>query len=157
TSLAGVQRLGALYEESGHLDGGSIDRSTAAERWRVERVMLGEGAGGSVKERQAWHDAATARLIGWAHQLRTPLGRGAAAAKAAGLEYATKRVEALKLIEEVLPKTPESDVAVELRQWRHNILEKVIGMSTVVTRDGKGAIKFSTRNVPTIWLRLYRM
>ncbi|MGZ3406315.1 MAG: alpha-2-macroglobulin family protein, partial [Polyangia bacterium] len=157
TGLPGVQRLGALYEESGHLDGGSIDRSTAAERWRVERVMLGDGAGGTVKEREAWHDAAIARLSGWAHQLRTPLGRGAAAAKAAGLLYATRRVDALKLIEEVLPKTPESDVAVELRQWRHNIVEPVIGLSTVVTRDGKGAIKLSTRNQKTVWLRLYRM
>ena len=45
--LPGLQRLGALYEESGHLDGGSVDRSMAAERWRVARVMLGEAAGGT--------------------------------------------------------------------------------------------------------------
>lgn len=156
--LPGLQRLGALLEESGHLDGGSVDRTAAAERWRVERVMLGEGAGGTKQDREAWHAGAVARLRGWAQQLRTPIGRAAAAAKAAGLLYGhNQRVEALKLVDEILPKTPESDVAVELRQLRHNILEQQLGLSTWVTRDGKGALELSTRNLPTVWLRLYRM
>ncbi|HEX8950435.1 MAG TPA: hypothetical protein VF945_01250, partial [Polyangia bacterium] len=64
TGLPGLQRLGALLEESGHLDGGSIDRQGAAERWRVERVMLGDAAGGAKKDRDAWRDAAIARLVG---------------------------------------------------------------------------------------------
>ncbi|HWE31194.1 MAG TPA: MG2 domain-containing protein [Polyangia bacterium] len=157
TGAPGLQRLGAILDESAHLDGGSIDRQVAAERWRVERVMLGDAAGGTRQDRAAWHDAATARLQSWARQLRTPLGRGDAAAKAAGLLYANKRVEALKLIDEVLPKTPESDVAVELRQIRHDILEHEIRLSTRVTRDGKGAIQLATRNLPAAWLRLYRM
>ncbi|HEY1586630.1 MAG TPA: MG2 domain-containing protein, partial [Polyangia bacterium] len=49
------------------------------------------------------------------------------------------------------------DVAVELRQIRHNILDKEIGLSTRVSRDGKGAIELSTRNLATVWFRLYRM
>ena len=123
------------------------------------RVMLGDAAGGTSKDREAWHDAAVARLNGWARQLRTALGRGDAAAKAAGLLYANKRVEALKLVEEVLPKTPESDVAVELRQIRHNITEKVIGMSARVTRDGKNrsssrpATSRPSGSACTAWIR----
>ncbi len=154
---AGLQRLGALLEESGHLSGGNVDRHVAAERWRVARVMLGANAAGTQKDRQAWHDEAMARLQGWAHQLRTALGRGDAAAKAAGLLYDKRRVRALALIDEILPKTPESDVAVELRQLRHNILDKTIALSTRVTRDGKGALHVTTRNLGTVYLRLYRM
>ena len=153
----GLQRLGALYEESAHLEGGGVDRTVAADRWRVERVMLGDAAGGAQKDRDAWRTAAIARLTRWAHELRTPLGRGAAAAKAAGLLFASDRVRALALIDQILPKTPESDVAVELRQLRHNILEPELGLSTRVTRDGKGALELSTRNLGAVWLRLYRM
>ena len=97
----------------------------AAERWRVARVMLGDGVGGTRKDRDGVARRGARRVcVGWAHQLRTPLGRGDAAAQAASLLYATDRVEALALVEEILPKTPESDVAVELRQLRHNILEQ---------------------------------
>ena len=156
--LPGVQRLGALLDESGHLDGGSVDRSGAAERWRVARVMLGDGTGAGTKDRDAWRAAAIARLVGWAHQLRTPIGRADAAAKAAALLYnENQRVRALQLVDEMLPKTPESDVAVELRQLRHNILDKELGLSTRVTRDGKGAIELTTRNLGTVWLRLYHI
>ena len=153
----GLERLGALLDESAHLDGGSVDRRLASERWRVERVMLGDAAGGSQKDRDAWRTAAIARLTSWAQKLRTPIGRGAAAAKAAGLLYATDRVRALALVDETLPKTPESDVAVELRRLRHNIVDKELGLSTRVTRDGKGALELTARNLPAVWLRLYRM
>src|SRR5260370_39133364 len=33
-----IERLGSIYEESAHLGGGNIDRTMAAERWRVARV-----------------------------------------------------------------------------------------------------------------------
>ncbi|MDB4969934.1 MAG: Large extracellular alpha-helical protein [Myxococcales bacterium] len=151
-------RIGALYEESAHLDGGSVDRAMAGERWRVARVMLAtEAQGATLKQREAWHAAAIERLQAWSQKMRTPLGRADAAAKAAALLYATRRVEALKLIEATLPKTPESDVAVELRQLRHNILDKEIGLSTRVTRDGKRSIQLQSRNLATVYLRLYRM
>ncbi len=155
--LPGLQRLGALYDESAHLAGSGVDRGVAGERWRVARVMLGDAAGGSKKDRQAWHDAALQRLLGWGKELHTALGRGEATLRAAGLLYATDRVRALALVDEVLRNTPESDVAVELRQLRHNILEKELGLSTRVTRDGKHALHVSTRNLATAYFRLYRM
>src|SRR5262249_8310153 len=140
-----------------HLGGGDVDRAMAAERWRVARVMLGGNANATAKQKQAWHDAAIERLKGWATRMRTPLGRADAAAKAAALLYGQRRVEALQLVEATLPKTPESDVAVELRQLRRNILEKEIGIATRVTRDGKHAFKLTTRNLATVHFRLYRM
>ncbi|HEY2747810.1 MAG TPA: alpha-2-macroglobulin family protein, partial [Polyangia bacterium] len=155
--LPGLARLGALYDESAHLAGSGVDRGVAGERWRVARVMLGESAGGNKKDRQAWHDAALARLVEWSKQLHTALGRGEAALRAAGLLYATDRVRALAIVDDILPKTPESDVAVELRQLRHNILDKELGLSTRVTRDGKHALHMSTRNLQTAHFRLYRM
>ena len=157
TGRPGLVRLGALYEESAHLDGGNVDRAMAAERWRVARVMLGAAAQAGAKAHQAWRDAAIVRLEAWSKAMHTPLGRGDAVAKAAGLLYADRRVEALRLVEAALPKTPESDVAVELRQLRHNILEPEIALGTKVTRDGKGALDVTTRNLPTLFLRLYRM
>jgi uncharacterized protein YfaS (alpha-2-macroglobulin family)/tetratricopeptide (TPR) repeat protein len=151
-------RIGALYEESAHLDGGSVDRAMAAERWRVARVMLASDAQGTTqKHREAWQDAAVERLKGWAQKMHTPLGRADAAAKAAGLLYAKQRVQALLLIEATLHRTPESDVAVELRQLRHKILDKEITLSTRVTRDGKKSIQLGSRNLGSVWMRLYRM
>ena len=146
--LPGLQRLGALYDESAHLDGGSIDRTMAAERWRVARVMLGDAASTTKKDRDAWHAAALERLLSagriiCARRSGAPTRR----CRRRNLLYATDRVKALALVEEILPKTPESDVAVELRQLRHNIVEKVLGLSTQVTRDGKGALHVSTRNL----------
>jgi uncharacterized protein YfaS (alpha-2-macroglobulin family) len=152
-----LTRLGALYEESAHLSGGGVERAIAGERWRVQRVMLGAQAGGGSKKQEAFTEAATARLAGWARSLSTPLGRGDAAAKAATLMMAKRRVEALKLIDDVLPKTPESDVAVELRQLRHQILQPELSLSTRATKDGKKAIKVTARNLSTVYLRLYRM
>lgn len=152
-----LARLAALYEESAHLSGGGVDRAMAQERWRVARVMLGGSSGGPVKVREAWVEAAIARLVGWSKSFSTSLGRGDAAAKAASLMFAKHRVEALKLIDEILPKTPESDVAVELRQQRHQIVAVEVSISTRVTRDGKHALKLTTRNLGTAYLRLYRM
>ena len=150
-------RLGALYEESGHLDGGSVDRGMAGERWRVARVMLGRQAGGTAKEKKAWHDAAVARLEGWARSLHTALGRGDAAWQAATLLADDQRVAALRLIDAVLPKTPESEVAVGLRQLRHTIVAPQLSLSTHTTRAGKHAVSLTTRNLGTVWLRLYRV
>jgi len=153
-----LARIGALYEESAHLSGGSVDRSVAEERWRVARVLLGVQAGGGAKQREAFGAAAIARLGGWARSFSTPIGRADAAAKTAALLYGTKRaVEAVRLIDDVLPKTPESDVAVELRQLRHQILQTELSLSTRTTRDGKKALKLTARNLGTAWLRLYRV
>jgi uncharacterized protein YfaS (alpha-2-macroglobulin family) len=155
-----LQRLGAVYEESAHLDGGHVDRSVAAERWRTARVMLGANAGGSSKSQGAWSAAARVRLAGWATAataMKTPLGRADAAAKAAQLMFDHERVAALALIDRLLPKTPESDVAVELRRLRAAILAHELALTVKTTRHGEKAVHLTTRELRGVELRLYRV
>jgi uncharacterized protein YfaS (alpha-2-macroglobulin family) len=152
-----LTRAGAVFEESAHLDGGGVDRAIASERWRVARVLLGGEAGGSGKQAQAWHEGAVTRLADWAHAFATPIGRGEAAAQAAQLMLDDRRVEALRLIDATLPKTPESDVAVALRRARATILEHELTIGSKSTRDGKRALHVTTRNLGRIFFKLYRV
>lgn len=150
-------RLGALDEASALLDGGRVDRTVAAERWRVARVLLGADAH-LRSSAPAFRAAASARLAEWATTMQTPLGRADAGAHAAGmLDTDDHRVEALALIDRLLPKTPESDVAVRLRQLRAGILQPDLQMTTTTTRHGHEALHVTTRNLSHVELRLYHI
>jgi alpha-2-macroglobulin len=156
-SLPPLVRAGALYEESAHLSSAG-NRKSAGERWRVARVMLGGNVGGNATQRKAWANAARERLASWAQKLDTPLGRGDAAAKAAQLYASDKQcTRALALIDAALPHTPESDVAVELRRQRRQIVQPELSLVAKLSPlPAKKALTLTARNVATVYLRLYR-
>ncbi|HWE31247.1 MAG TPA: hypothetical protein VHB97_24740, partial [Polyangia bacterium] len=130
-------REAALAEAGAELEGGHVDRAVAAERWRVTRVLFGE-ISQSDRAQRSFRQAAVARLAGWAATMKTPIGRAAAADAAARiLNGDERRVEALALIDRVLPATPESDVAVSLRQQRADIVRPELHLTATTTRHGQ--------------------
>ncbi len=153
-------RLAALFEESGNLDGGDVDRKSAAERWRIDRVLLDENHA-STDDGTAWRARAIARLSGWARTMTTPAARAEAALQAATfLRYKDQddgKLNALALIDAALKDSPSGRVATTLRQLAAELGQRELSAWTWVTRDGKGALHVSARNVKTIYLRLYRL
>ncbi|HEX4458596.1 MAG TPA: hypothetical protein VIA18_11540, partial [Polyangia bacterium] len=150
-----VDRLAALFEESSRLDGGAVDRKSAAERWKVDRVLLGIPSG---DESKALRPRAIALLRGWAHAMATPLGRADAALQAATLlNYEDQPIEAEMLVEPALAETPRGMLAEELRGLLAELRNCTFAVSTRVTPDGKTALRVRARNVPKLYLRLYRL
>ena len=128
----GLARSARSTKRAAHLSVAASIAQVAAERWRVERVMLGDDAGSGTKyERRR----GTRRRIRAAARLGAAAAHPArprrAAAKAAGLLYAGSASRRSLLIERrAARRRPESDVAVELRQLRHSILDKSSALST---------------------------
>ncbi|MFA6091855.1 MAG: alpha-2-macroglobulin family protein [Elusimicrobiota bacterium] len=148
----------AIYEEAFRLDGEG--RGRASEEWRIERLMIPfrrPDLVAAFKDPAAAQDTAAAVLLRWRKESRSPEARARAGYEAAVLiDGRGRRDEAVQLCGEIQSSAPRLASAQGCAQLCAEIRrpELMLGARTVPP-PGKAALHVRSRNLSTVFLRLY--